>query len=106
MKQPIKKPIGFDVKEQEFCNELRDYIHRNEAFVTSEPHTNTIRFECLPQSSLPQLLDSRGFDVVNAGTATRLMPSTVTEARGNQTFVSHNVVPTVMDVWRFQLFAD
>jgi hypothetical protein len=98
------KPKGFFLKEKEFWNELRDYIHRNEAHVTSEPHTAVVRFECLPQSSLPQLLDAGGFDIVGGVTGERLWPSVITETRGSQTFVNSQVVPTVVCVYQFALF--
>jgi len=105
MKRP-EKPKAFDPEERAYWDELKDYIHGNDAFVTSEPHTNVIRFECLPDSSLPQLLDARGFDVIGAGTGERLLPATTTETRGNRAYVNQQTVPTTVSIYYFQLFVD
>jgi hypothetical protein len=72
----MHKPRPLSAAQREFWNQLRDYIHQNEAWVTSEPHVPLIRFEWLPLSSLPDLMRNRGYDVVGAGCAKgfRLQP--------------------------------
>lgn len=55
---------------------MRDYTHENSSFITSEAHTNLIRFECEPASELPTLLQRKGHDVAPAGSAERLLPIT------------------------------
>jgi hypothetical protein len=102
---PRSKPKAFSEAERKFWDRLRDYIHQSGGWITSEPHTDPIRFECLPASSLPELLRGRGYDVVGAGSGERLLPSTqVIRQAGNVTALTvQNVVPTVVEVYQFQL---
>src|SRR5207245_7353507 len=98
-----QKPQAFDPKERAYWGA---YIEANDGFTTSEPHTSTIRFESLPLSSLPDLLRSRGFDVINAGTGERLLPSTITETRGHRSVVNTQTITTTVSIYYFQLFAE
>src|SRR5271170_4246713 len=93
------KPRGFTQGEREFWAKLNDFVRENGGWTTSQPDVSTLTFQCEPSSDLPALLTRKGFDVIGVGDATRLLPSTVTETRGNRTFVSHSVVPTVVSVY-------
>jgi hypothetical protein len=99
------KPRPFGHAERKFWDRLRDYIHQNDAWVTSEPHVNIVRFECLPASSLPGLLRGRGYEVVSAGSGERLLPSTQTiKQAGNVTSMTlQNVAPATVEIFQLKL---
>ena len=68
------RPRALSEKARELAAAAGDYIKSNDTFVTSQPGVSTIRFECLPDSSLPQLFESRGYQVSNCGSGQRLLP--------------------------------
>jgi hypothetical protein len=99
---PPKPPKGFGEKERKFWGFLRDYITDNEGFITSQPNTSPIRFECWPDSILPQLLNSMGFTVTGAGTAERLMPISETRRlNANTTVTTQQIGPATLAVYQF-----
>jgi hypothetical protein len=96
------KPKGFGEKERKFWTFLNDYITDNEGFITSQPNTTPIRFECWPDSILPKLLNSMGFDVFNAGLAERLMPISETrKINANTTVTTQQTGPATLAVFQF-----
>jgi hypothetical protein len=104
MKPPKPKPPRlFTASDQENWTFWHEYISDNGGYLTSLPGVHTIRFEVKPDSILPQLLESAGLDVANAGTTERLLPATAVETRGNRTFATQSVVPTQVSVWQFSL---
>jgi hypothetical protein len=105
MRDTKPKSQGFTDKQREFWSELRDYIHFNQAWVTSEPHTALVRFECLPGSILPDLMRRRGYDVHSAGTGERLLPvsRTVQQAGNVTTITTQEIVPTVVEIFEFKI---
>jgi hypothetical protein len=103
-----KPKKGFDQRQREFWKTLVDYIRQNNGAVVSSPNdVDYIRFEILPEfSTLSELLRSRGYDVVNVGTAEKLMPitNTVKQAGGVTTITQQGMVPTVVDVYEFRIY--
>jgi hypothetical protein len=101
----MHKPRPFSEAQREFWGALNDYIRENEGFTVSEPHTALIRFECLPESHLPELLKSKGYIVCSAGANSRLMPvvESVREHGSTREVVRQHVVPTPVAVYEFKL---
>jgi hypothetical protein len=99
------KPRPFGQAERKFWDRLRDFIHEGRGWITSEPHTNPIRFECMAGSEIPEDLRARGYEVIGAGSGERLLPTSHTvKQAGNVTALTvQNVVPTVVEVYQFQL---
>jgi hypothetical protein len=99
------KPKGFSEREREFWGALNDYIRENEGFSVSEPHAPFIRFECRPESDLPDLLRAKGYSVNSAGTNERLMPVTelVREHGSIRKVVRQHVAPTTVAAFEFGL---
>jgi hypothetical protein len=99
---PPNKPKGFGEKERKFWTFLSDYISDNQGFVVSQPNTTPIRFECWPDSILPKLLNSMGFNVFNAGFAERLMPISETrKINANTSVTKQQIGPATMAVYQF-----
>jgi hypothetical protein len=93
---------GFGEKERKFWTFLNEYITDNEGFITSQPNTTPIRFECWPDSILPKLLNSMGFDVFNAGLAERLMPISETrKINANTSVTTQQMGPATLAVYQF-----
>ena len=99
------KPKAFGQAERKFWDRLRDFIHEGGGWITSEPHTSLVRFECLPASSLPELLRSRGYDVVSAGSGERLLPSAhaIKQAGNVTSMTTQNVAPATVEIFQFGL---
>jgi hypothetical protein len=99
------KPRAFDEKQREFWGALNDYIRENEGFTVSEPHTPLIRFECRPESDLPELLRAKGYDVNSAGTGERLLPvvELVREHGGTRKVIRQHIEPQAVAVYEFKL---
>jgi hypothetical protein len=94
---------GFTKKDQELWEFLNQYITDNEGWLVSRPELHTLTFQCRLDSTLPELLRSAGYDVVNAGTAERLLPSVIDERRGGNTIATQSVSPCEVAVYSFDL---
>jgi len=103
-----KKPVGFSKLEREYWAKLNDFIRENSGWATSQPDVPKMTFECEISSELPELLRRRGFDVLPAGTAERLLPTseTVTENGTTRKVIRQHVVPTTVSVFEFALFGE
>jgi chaperone required for assembly of F1-ATPase len=99
------KPKAFSERQREFWNQLRDWVHQNEGWIVSEPHTPLIRFECRAESELPQLLRAKGYDLNSAGTNERLMPVTelVREHGCIRRVARDHIAPQMVSVFEFKL---
>jgi len=99
------KPRPFSEAERKFWDRLRDFIHEGGAWITSEPHTNPIRFECIAGSEIPEDLRARGYCVVGAGSGERLLPTSHTiKQTGNVTsMTTQNVAPATVEIFQFGL---
>lgn len=62
-----------------------------------------VRFECLPDLALVKYLRGEGLVVVNAGCATRFMPSTETVKRGTSDVAVQHLRPTEVEIWQVSL---
>jgi hypothetical protein len=101
---PTKK-TALSQAERKFWDRLRDFIHEGGAWITSEPHTNPIRFECMAGSEIPEDLRARGYDVVGAGSGERLLPTsqTVKQAGNVTSMTTQNVAPATVEIFQFKL---
>jgi hypothetical protein len=99
------KPKAFSPRQREFWNQIRDFIHDGGGWITSEPHTSLVRFEAMPGSNLPELLSSRGYDVIGAGSGERLLPTchTIKQAGSASLLKTQTIAPTAVDIFQFKL---
>jgi hypothetical protein len=103
MAQP--KPKAFSQAERKFWDRLRDFIHDGGGWITSEPHTASIRFECCPESDLPELLRARNYDVLGAGSGERLLPLTqvIRQTGSVIRMTTQHVAPATVEIYQFTL---
>jgi hypothetical protein len=99
----MPKSRPFTEKDRLEWEYWREYISDNGGYVTSTPEVQTIAFQVKPDSTLPQLLESAGLSLSNAGVAERLLPSVIEEQRGSRTINTQSIVPTKVSVWTFKL---
>jgi hypothetical protein len=99
------KPPALARERRRLWQKLNDYISDNDGWTISQPDLATIRFECRADSSLPDLLQSAGHDVVSAGTNERLLPvtETITEHGTARKVARQHVAPIVVSVFEFRL---
>jgi hypothetical protein len=95
----------FTEQQREFWNGLNSFIRENEGFTVSEPHTASIRFECRPESDLPDILRAKGYGVNSAGTNERLMPVTelIREHGSIRKVARDHITPEIVSVFEFRL---
>jgi hypothetical protein len=89
-----------DKKLREMWERMNKFIMQEGGWIVSLPDTRNIRFECPPDSQLPELLRQAGHRVIDYGTHERLMP--ITERIGRTKTVEH-VAPGVVGVWQLEL---
>ena len=101
----VPKSKAFGQAERKFWLRLRDFIHEHEGWITSEPFTSPVRFECMAGSEIPEDLRARGYDVVGAGSGERLLPTsqTVKQAGNVTSMTTQNVAPATVEIFQFKL---
>jgi hypothetical protein len=103
--QPKAKAVS--ASQRKLWGRLNDYITDNGGWIVSQPDVPTIRFEyTMDDSNLPDLLRKAGHNVRHLGTHERLIPSTITEHRGNRQITTESISPGVVDVFQFDLRRD
>jgi len=95
-----RRPIDDATKRrEELFASLCSFIQTNNGWVVSVPLAKTLRFECLPNSRLPERLAELGFEVRHAGTTSRIVPNAISESyaddrRERRTRIHHGVIQT------------
>jgi hypothetical protein len=90
-------------RQRELWWKLNAFVMQEGGRIISEPDASRIRFECGPDSGLPDLLRSAGHNVRGLGRHERLIPSTIVEYRGNRKVTTTSVGPGVVAVFEFSL---
>ena len=103
--RPAKPKATLNEQQRKLWQRLNLYITDNDGWITSPPGICHIRFECRPESTLPESLRQAGHDVRDAGTVERLLPTTemLKENGTNTTITREHVVPARVAIYEFKL---
>jgi hypothetical protein len=64
---------------KQLFNQINNFIRERNGWVTSVPGDTIVRFETLPDSSLPEELCELGYGVVPDGEGQRILPAAIVE---------------------------
>jgi hypothetical protein len=101
----LKSPAPLSSRLKAVWTQINEIVSDNGGSVVSVPNVDPLRFECVLDSDLPEVLRLCGFTTMPAGTNTRLMPmtETVKQSGGNTTVTRQHVAPCTVAVYQLYL---